>query len=79
MVVGNLRALGSDDIDVTCQCGREANLDASGWPDSTEIAAVRWRLRCTLNAVAKRLPCGPTGRNTAHQAIGGCKSVAPDE
>ena len=47
MTLGNMRALGITSIDVKCGCGREAITDASGWPDSIEIPALRWHLKCT--------------------------------
>jgi len=31
MTLGNMRALGITSIDVTCECGRESIVDASGW------------------------------------------------
>jgi hypothetical protein len=46
MTLGNMRALGVVSIDVKCSCGREAVVDASGWPDAIEIPALRWCLKC---------------------------------
>ncbi len=46
MTLGNMRALGVQAISVTCECGREATVDAYGWADSIEIPALRWRLKC---------------------------------
>ena len=45
MTLGSMRALGIGSIDVTCGCGREALVDASGWPDSIET--LRRHLKCT--------------------------------
>ena len=47
MTLGNMRALDITSIDVTCECGRESTVGADGWPDSVEIPALRWRLKCT--------------------------------
>ena len=46
MTLGNMRALGITSIDVKCGCGREAVVDAYGWPSSIEIPTLRWRLKC---------------------------------
>jgi hypothetical protein len=46
MTLGNMRGLGIKSLDVTCGCGRESSVDASGWPDTVEIQALRWRLKC---------------------------------
>jgi hypothetical protein len=47
MTLGNMRALGVQAIAVTCEYGRESIVDAYGWPDSIEIPALRWCLKCT--------------------------------
>jgi hypothetical protein len=47
MTLGNMRALRITSIDVTCECGRQPIVDASGWPETIEIPALRWRLKCT--------------------------------
>jgi hypothetical protein len=47
MTLANMRALGVRVIFVTCACGREAVVDASGWPEETEIPALRKMLKCT--------------------------------
>jgi hypothetical protein len=47
MTLGNMRALGVQAITLTFECGRESIVDACGWPDSVEIPALRWRLKCT--------------------------------
>jgi hypothetical protein len=41
-----MRALGITSIEVKCECGREAIVDAFGWPNSIEIPSLRWRLKC---------------------------------
>jgi hypothetical protein len=46
MTLGNMRALGITSIDVKCGCGREAIVDAFGWPDTIKIPALRWHLKC---------------------------------
>jgi hypothetical protein len=48
MTLGNMRALGIASIDIKCGCGREAIVDAFGWPNSIEIPTFRWRLKCKV-------------------------------
>lgn len=47
MIIANMRALGVTSIDVTCQCGREAIVDISGWPETIEIPVLRGLLKRT--------------------------------
>ena len=47
MTLGNMRALGVMSIDVKCGCGRDVSIDASGWPDSIQVPALRWCLKCS--------------------------------
>jgi hypothetical protein len=47
MTLANMRSLGVPSLDVTCQCGREAIVDASHLSGLIEIPTQRLRLRCT--------------------------------
>ena len=47
MTIANMRALGVTSLYVTCQCAREAVLDASDWPGAIKIPALRRVLKCT--------------------------------
>jgi len=73
MTLGNMHALGITSIDVKCGCGREAIVDASGWPDAIEIPALRWRLKCA-ECEAIRSTCAQTGLNIARPGMAVCKS-----
>ena len=69
MTIANMRALGVTSLYVTCQCAREAILDASDWPGAIKIPALCRVLKCTC-AVDGQLMCARIGKNIARQGTG---------
>jgi hypothetical protein len=47
MDLANMQSLGLTKIDVYCQCGHQAVIDASHLPDDLAVPEIRSLLRCT--------------------------------